>query len=148
MPRKATPARRRKLMILLAEGQAQGKTQAAIAREHGLKQGVFAGLVADPEYQAILDGLIKDRRSRVLMQMEVMSALALKAHVDIMQDPAHRDRLAAAESILDRTGMSKTSKVQQTTVAAVGVTPVTADFQGRSLADLEHYATHGRFPGE
>ena len=135
-------------MILLAEGQAQGKTQAAIAREHGLKQGVFAGLVADPEYQAILDGLIKDHRSRVLMQMEVMSALALKAHVDIMQDPSHRDRLAAAESILDRTGMSKTSKVQQTTVAAVGVTPVTADFQGRSLADLEHYATHGRFPGE
>jgi len=138
--------KRSRYIALLAEGLVAGKTKAAIAREAGFNVAAFAGLEADPEFQVMFDSLISDRQKRTKMQLEVMSALALKAHMEIMADVAHRDRLAASESVLDRVGLGKTSKVQQTTVGVMGVAAITEDFKGRSLADLEHYALHGRFP--
>lgn len=146
---KLTKAKTKLLMHSLAEGMVAGKTKAAIAKELGMNARALGQLEKLPEFQGVVDELIAERRRRTTMQLEVMSALALRAHMEIMQDAAHRERLSAAESVLDRTGFGKTQKVQQTTVAQVtGSLALAQDFQGRTVAELEHYATHGKFPGE
>jgi hypothetical protein len=143
---KGTNARQKVMLQKVAEGVVAGKTQVAIARELSVNTSTIYRMERLPEFQPIVDEMVAERRRRTLMQMEVMSALALKVHMDLMQDPAHRERLSAAESILDRVGQGRSHKVQQTTSAVVHqTTTIVDDFRGRSVEDLEHYAQHGRF---
>ena len=133
------------ILLAVAEGTIGGKTQGVMARESNVSVSTVAEVQHSPECEKLVDELLADRRRRTTMQMEVMSSLALKVHVDLMQDVAHRDRLGAAESVLDRVGLGRSSKVQQTSTVTQ-TTTVVDDFRGRSAEDLEHYALHGRFP--
>jgi hypothetical protein len=151
-PKKFAGKHRDRMMVLaVAEKAITGMTATAIARELGWRPATVRRVMKREDYPAALDDLVKERRSRVVMQLEVMSALALKVHMDLMQDPQSRDRLGAAESVLDRAGFGRMQKVQQTVRADVTqatTLQVLPDFQGRTAEDLEYYAKHGHFPGE
>lgn len=106
-----------------------------IERVHALQLGAIA---------AHMDVLTAKRRT-----VEVVGADAAGRPLEkIAEDykyPA-RDRLRAAESILDRTGVPRQTKVEQAGEITVSPHIDMSPFDGRTIEEKRHYLEHGVFP--
>jgi hypothetical protein len=65
----------------------------------------------------------------------------LDVHEEVMDNEAHRERLKAAEGVLDRIGATQKGSLVRNEVKTVH-----DDFEGRSEADLEFYVANGYWP--
>ena len=130
---------RRQAML---EGLISGKSRAEIAEGLGLTRETVTRLTNTDDFKEELAELIAERRDRLALGLEDLADKALTVHREIMDSPAHKQRLAAAEGVLDR--LSATQK--RSTVKQQVTTTMTDEFAGRSKEDLQHYVDHGYFP--
>lgn len=125
-----------------------GQTRVQIATQHGFSPGLVHKVCGEPDFQEKFKAALEERRRAMHMRLEAMAQTALKTHLEVMQENAHRDRLRAAESILDRAGASRVAKVEQSgTTMQIDAGAVAYDeLEGKSLEELDHFAKTGRWP--
>jgi hypothetical protein len=124
------------------EGLLAGKPLIDIATKLELSREVVSRMIKTEDFKEELAELIAERRDRLSLGLEQLADQALTVHKEIMESTTHKQRLAAAEGILDR--LSATQK--RSTVKQQVTTAVSDEFASRSKEDLQHYVDHGYFP--
>lgn len=137
----AEEAKRRIRIQAIAEFAMAGQPPADIAATLRVSKATIVKAMASERFKELLDQCLEERRTAVAHKMESLAVKALDVHEDIMDDKAHRQRLAAAEGVLDRVGATQKGSLVRNEVKQVA-----DDFQGRPEADLEYYVEHGCWP--
>lgn len=128
---------------LVVEKFIEGKDARQISLETPYTYSTVVAMLRSESFKKLLDTVLEGRRQAIGNRLEYLAEKALNVHEEVMDDVAHRSRLAAAEGVLDRIGATqKGSLVRQQ------VTQVVDDFSGRSQEDLEFYIENGYFPEE
>ena len=141
---------------LVFELTLQGHTGRRIADLLGLTSSQVYEVQGQDKFRQELQEARDKRRAAAMSRFEEMAELAADAHVEVLRlkkDEAHPDffktidrKLEASNSVLDRIGLGRESKVKQEVQQQV--TTFSVEFEGRTPDDLEHYAIHGYFPEE
>jgi aromatic ring-opening dioxygenase catalytic subunit (LigB family) len=145
-PSSGAAAQARRALIL--EGIMLGQTRKQIHELHGFTVSTINAVVCEAHFKEQLAAAMEERRKAMHLRMEALAQMALKTHMEVMADVPHRDRLRAAESILDRAGASRVAKVEQTgTTLQIEAGSVAYDeLEGKSMEELDHFAKTGKWP--
>lgn len=140
--------------IVLAEAL-KGRRGKQIAETTGLKLYQVYELQSSQKFKDRIATEREKRRAALMNEFEELSHKAATMHEQIFtatEVPPNRDmlrlmslKLEAANSILDRVGFGRETKVKQDVQQT---TTITNDFDGRSNEDLKYYAINGHFPEE
>lgn len=128
----------------ILNGLLSGTSLEDIGKQIGLSRASVTNLTSAESFKEEFAELLAERRDRLSIGLEDLGELALKVHREIMESPGHKQRLDAAEGVLDR--LSATQK--RSTVKQQVTTTVVDEFTGRSQEDLQFYVNNGYFPEE
>jgi hypothetical protein len=129
----------------VAEHLSKGDSILQVSRKTKMSPATVRAIADTKACQEIVEDLVRRRRENTFRKLEVLASRALLTHMEIMEDKKHRDRLAAAESVLDRAGFGKVSKIEKDVKGTIKQI-VRDDFDGRPIDELEFYAANGHFP--
>lgn len=140
---------REKILRLALEGD----TRPQIAKATGLSERAVREELEDPHFKQKLAELRENRLQALSARLEysgqvAISSLVRNAMAGTTGMPREGDRAAvmAADSILDRIGLVRTTATKSTETKVHMPVPPTDEFAGRTVADLEFYAANGCFP--
>lgn len=126
------------------EGYLNGLTTAQVAKKLGVSTKRIHQIRHSAPYAEHYEREVRERRERTQNQLEALAGLALKVHLEIMQDAKHKQRLNAAEGVLDRLQATMKHAATQQNIYSENHTT----FEGRTDEELEYYVDHGYWPDE
>ena len=124
-----------------------GKDNKTIAAELGISPVTVRDIRQRSDYRERYQQA-RDEAFRLTMdRLAALQAAAVTAHIRALgPENDAKVQLAAAQSILDRTGVPKQTKVEQSGEVTVSPHIDMSPFDGRTIEEKRHYLEHGVFP--